>query len=909
MVGGAGNDTYIVDSTSDTITDSAGIDTVKSRVSFNLGGSIKNLVLLGSAAVGTGNGLNNSIRGSAGNNTLLGGAGNDILEGGGGADRLIGESGDDTYIVSTYTDVLVETADAAGGIDTVASSVSWDLSARPDCINIENLTLLGSGVIDGTGSSLNNLITGNASRNTLRGLAGNDTLVSGGGGDLMDGGTGNDTYVVSSADDLIVEAETSSTQIDTVRSSISWTLSSQNIENIELLGTAALTATGNSRDNLLKGNTGNNLLSGQLGNDTLLGENGNDTILGGAGDDQLVGGAGLDSLVGGSGNDNLEGGLGNDTLDGGLGADSMIGGLGADLYVVDSALDVVTEDLEVSPAARDTVQASISYSLGANIENLVLAESLLINGVGNTLANTITGNSLRNTLLGLADNDTINGLAGDDVIEGGEGDDILDGGLGVDTASYASATSVLPFGVSVNLSTAGSQNTGLAGFDTLIGFENLVGSSLNDVLTGDSSNNILEGGAGNDTLNGGIGTDTASYISASSAVTVSLTSASGSSSGGAGVDVLNGFENILGSQFNDSLLGNETNNVLEGAAGNDTLNGGLGTDTASYASATAAVAVTLTTGGGTASGGAGADNLISIENILGSAFNDTLTGNAADNVIEGGAGNDTINGGNGVDTVSYASALSATRTGVSVNLAVTTGQETGVSGRDTITNAENLLGSAFDDVLTGNGLANQLDGGLGNDRLDGGLGNDTLTGGLGIDTAAFTSATSGVSASLLSGTSTSAGNNDTLIGIENLVGSAFADVLIGTSQANTLDGREGLDTLTGGAGADLFRFTTAGGSGNVDLITDFATGSDKLVFSRAAFSALGSGSSLTASQFISGAGVVAATTADQRLIYNATTGALLFDSDGNGAGAAFQVAKLGTSTAPVLTFTDIQLTA
>ena len=186
-----------------------------------------------------------------------------------------------------------------------------------------------------------------------------------------------------------------------------------------------------------------------------------------------------------------------------------------------------------------------------------------------------------------------------------------------------------------------------------------------------------------------------------------------------------------------------------------------GTDTASYADATGGVTVSLALETAQITGGAGTDTLSNFENLTGSAFNDTLAGDDNDN---------TINGGAGTDTVSYADAADA----VTVSLADQgTAQDTGGAGSDTLTNFENLTGSAHDDTLTGDGNANTLSGLAGDDTLEGGAGNDTLDGGDGTDTASYIGAASGVTVSLAISTAqnTFGAGTDTLTNIENLTGS------------------------------------------------------------------------------------------------------------------------------------------
>lgn len=186
MLGGSGNDTYVVESTGDSVSEyaSQGIDTVNSSIDYTLNANVENLNLTGTAVNGTGNELDNVITGNMSDNTLAGLAGNDTLDGGAGADTMLGGTGNDTYIVDNIGDTAVELSDE--GIDTVKSSITWALAD-----NVENLTLTGTSVIDGTGNELDNTIIGNAVDNRLTGLVGNDTLDGGAGADTMLGGTGN----------------------------------------------------------------------------------------------------------------------------------------------------------------------------------------------------------------------------------------------------------------------------------------------------------------------------------------------------------------------------------------------------------------------------------------------------------------------------------------------------------------------------------------------------------------------------------------------------------------------------------------------------------------------------------------------------------------------------------------------
>ncbi|MBV5330793.1 MAG: hypothetical protein JZU65_24695, partial [Chlorobium sp.] len=299
---------------------------------------------------------NDLLLGFEGNDTLIGGAGSDTLDGGSGADSMAGGDGDDTYVVNYSGDVVTELS--GEGVDLVQSSVSWTLGA-----NVENLELTGSSNRNGTGNSLANMITGNSGNNKLSGGAGNDTQLGGAGNDTLDGGsgtdsmaggTGDDTYVVNYSGDVVTEM--SGEGVDLVQSSVSWTLGA-NVENLELTGSSNRSGTGNSLANMITGNSGDNKLSGKEGNDSLAGDTGNDT---------------------------LDGGFGNDTLDGGSGTDSMAGGSGDDTYIVNYSGDVVTE---MSGEGVDLVQSSVSWTLGANVENLELTGSSNRSGTGNSLAN------------------------------------------------------------------------------------------------------------------------------------------------------------------------------------------------------------------------------------------------------------------------------------------------------------------------------------------------------------------------------------------------------------------------------------------------------------------------------------------------------------------------------------------
>jgi Ca2+-binding RTX toxin-like protein len=468
MIGGTGNDVYTVDNAGDGITELAGggTDRVESSRNYSLGTQLENLTLIGTAAIGNGNSLNNVIIGNAVANTLNGGAGNDTLNGAAGADTMIGGTGNDTMVVDNAGDVVTE--GSGGGTDTVLSSRGYILGAY-----VENLTLTGSAAINGIGNTLNNTIVGTSAANRLDGGAGNDTLNGGAGADTLIGGAGNDTLVIDNAGDVITEAASGGT--DTVQSSRSYTLTA-NLEHLTLTGASAIDGTGNTGNNALTGNAAGNTLTGLAGNDVLNGGGGADRLIGGTGNDTYVvdhsgdivtelAGGGTDTvqssrtyqlgsnvenlvLIGtaaihGTGNtlDNrITGNAAANTLNGAGGDDTMAGGAGNDTYVVNASGDVVSE--AAGGGSADLVQSAIDYTLGSNLERLTLLGSAALDGNGNSAANLLTGNSGANRLDGKAGNDTLNGAAGNDLLIGGAGSDRLAGGAGNDNFRFTSASGV-----------------------------------------------------------------------------------------------------------------------------------------------------------------------------------------------------------------------------------------------------------------------------------------------------------------------------------------------------------------------------------------------------------------------------------------------------------------------------------
>ncbi len=892
------------DSVGPTINGTAGADTLTGtsfgEQIFGLGGNDTLDGMGGDDELNGGNGTD-TVYGGAGNDTLDGESDSDVLVGGSGGDIVEGGYGNDTFVYTSGNDVYAdingtETITLPSGITsgnlsffrieddvenihslfiTVGSLGTIELSnhfslAGNIQAHLETFTFADTSTLDLAiftsitthgGNGDDSIYGGNGNRtDTIYGYAGddniqaqdgNDTLDGGIGNDRLSGGAGNDTYIASEGFDLI-QAEGGGTDVIVLPASITagdvhlvrlnnlpydlqisidglgqivvdnqFYQSNYRVETLQLSSTS-IDLTNISIETI--GTSGNDsmigITSGASINDVFDGREGNDTMQGQYGNDVYYFSEGQDTVQEqyGSTNDGIKFREGYEASDiavyrgGYQGKDLIFADLSGNTLRVASHFDHTSFLVEYAQFYDSTLWTLASMEIEAR--GTSGADTIFSYDIGDA--------SNADTIYGYAGNDDLRGGNGNDVLDGGSDNDYIHGESGTDTASYASATA----SVTVDLANVSAQNTGGAGTDTLISIENVIGSAYNDTLTGSTADNTIdgsngddtiEGGAGNDTLTGGSGTDTVSYVNAGSAVTVNLATTSGQNTAGAGTDTLSGFENLRGSAFNDTLTGDNSNNVIEGGAGNDTINGSGGTDTLSYSNAGAGITINLATTTGQNTGGAGTDTISNFENLRGSAFNDTLTGTSGNNVIEGGAGNDTINGQGGTDTLTYANAAGA----VTVSLAVAIAQNTVGAGTDTISNMENLTGSAYGDTLTGSTAANTIDGGNGDDIVEGGAGNDTLTGGSGTDTVSYMNAGSAVTVNLAttSGQNTAGAGTDTISGFENLRGSAFNDTLTGNSSSNTIEGGAGNDTINGSGGTDTLSYANAGSGVTVNLAT------------------------------------------------------------------------------------------
>jgi Ca2+-binding RTX toxin-like protein len=478
-----------------------------------------------------------------------------------------------------------------------------------------------------------------------------------------------------------------------------------------------------------------------------------------------------------------------------------------------------------------------------------------------------TGTGGNDVLVGTDGNDNLYGLGGADFLKGLFGDDYIDGGPGNDRATYYLTNPALG-GVTVSLMLQGQpQYVGSQGWDTLVNIEDLSGTPLADVLTGDNNDNWLWGspatlgdgsisalnndqlygmggndllvvGIGNHTIDGGNDNDTLRFTengSPEGPVIIDLNLQGSAQDTGQGSWTITNIENLSGGVANDVLTGDDNVNILAGDNGDDTLNGGGGGDTllgdgriatnANNVIKTTLDVVTLGdvgNGNDTLHGGDGNDVLI------GGGGNDSLYGEGDADLLRGGLGDDLIDGGSGIDRAGYYQD-DPNIGGVTVSLMLQDqAQDTGSQGMDTLHSIENLSGTPFADVLTGDDGSNwiwgspalladgsishtnndQLYGMGGNDILEVGIGDHTIDGGADTDAIRFTEnafADGPVSINLnqQDGTAQNTGQgNWILLNIENACGGTGNDTITGDGNANVLAGDNGNDTLFGKAGDD-----------------------------------------------------------------------------------------------------------
>ena len=715
---------------------------------------------------GTLTGDSNTLTGTAGDDELPGTAGADIINGLGGDDTLSGGSGADVFVfqaaggngLDTITDFdpAVDTFRIeTGNLDFDADNVWYEMRDNQDIRVIMDTN--GNGQWDDSDEYV--VLSG-----ILNGI---DTGISGA-SILFQSGGGFSFTDFSFGDD----------DIDFVSSSVT----QPEPETPPPTGTL----TGDS-----------DTLTGTAGDDELPGTAGADIINGLGGDDVLNGGDGVDRLNGGAGEDVLDGGAGEDVLDGGAGVDGAFYGLSP---------AGVTIDLSATPDADGYVRGAGGDAEGDRLKNIEYLVGSFYGagadkldggaGVDGAFYDRLTGDDNDNLFWGLGGDDTLTGGSGNDLLGGGAGADKLDGGAGVDGAFYG----LSPAGVTIDLSATPDADGyvrgagGEAEGDRLKNIEDLEGSFYGDRLTGDDNDNLFWGLGGDDTLTGGDG--------------------------------------------EDELIGGDGDDTLTGGPGADTLDGGEGQDLLSYAGSDGPVTVRLYDGLARR-GHAEGDTISGFEHLRGSAYADALAGTGKGNWLDGGAGNDRLLGGSGNDLLGGGAGADKldggagvdgafyglSPAGVTIDLSATPDADGYVRGAggdaegDRLKDIEHLWGSAYGDILTGDGGDNILFGNDGDDLLNGGGGADWLIGGYGEDTVSYAGSPAGVivrlhahrasggdaegdTFELITWTYTDKGETLSVQvpDIAHLTGSGSDDLLAGDVRANILRGGGGADTLYGGPG-------------------------------------------------------------------------------------------------------------
>ena len=642
----------------------------------------------------------------------------------------------------------------------------------------------------------------------------------------------------------------------------------------------------------IEGNDEVNKLTGTDLAEVILGMGGNDTIDGRGGDDTINGGGGNDLITGGKGADTLKGGAHV-----GSGADYK--GVGDTISYRDSAQGV-TINLRDGTARGGDAEGDV---LGDDIESVIgsMYDDMITGTNSVTVGNSLWGLGGMDRLYGGEGEDMLYGGDGDDMLDGGDendtleggyGADVLTGGRGHDTASYGSSM----MGVTVRLHTMQAMGGDAEGdtfgdttsaeytvvdedgeehvmMETVPDIVRLTGSAHADILAGDSRDNVIMGGGGDDRLYGGPGGST---DQSDNADTMHGGGGNDHVFGGRGHDILHG------DGGNDNLWGNGGENTYYGGAGSDMIHANPNDEVIDGSAMDAANADDMDRPGtvdtvsfahlkeddlddkgvfvdlqaGTVGHGAAAGETIIrfIENIVGTSEDDTLNGDGGSNTIEGGEGDDTMDGGEGLDdTVSYRNSDRGVR--IDLGDGANSTASRGHAGGDTISNFENVRGSAHDDDLTARtDVASKLLGLGGDDTLEGGPMNDTLEGGAGADeldgdytestggdadgrnTQANTLSYAGSDAAVTVNLSTAsvsgghaegdeietydytihAGTDDedeieiaTFTNVtgsahnDHLTGDRFDNMLTGNDGDDTLRGREGADHLVGGKGADM----------------------------------------------------------------------------------------------------------
>ena len=789
------------------------------------------------------NSNDDTLIGSSNDESFIGFGGNDFIDGSDGFDRLrFDRNGHDSVFVD------LEIGSASGSFNGEAfnyqiNSIEWV-----------------------RGSFGNDFLIGNEEDNRLQGSGGSDTLVGGAGDDFLQGGDGFDT---ASYEDF------SGFQTQGIVADLQTRIVTDNFGDTDTLSTSIEQIIGSSLDDIINGSNGSDQIGGGDGNDIINPGDNRGGTFGREGFEEF------DFLIGSSGNDTYDF---SDIVDGYVGLQYRFSGLSEGvIFDLDSALNTATVDKGsagidtitdvINPISADRGGLSLRGTDFDDVYNIAISNNndfIRDGDSGFVFDNNITPNSEFIALRGNGGQDTYNIISGTFVRVD------LRGGFE---------------GINVDLSQGIIFNDGFGFQETITGdVWELRGGGNSDILIGSDNNESFIGEQGNDIIDGGDGFDRLRYDrTGAEQVTVDLQNGTtfGTWNGQAFNDTISNIEWVRGTLLGDDILiGDNADNLIEGEGGNDTISdgggndnlfggagddvfiagtgqndydGGSGSDTVDFSAFSGAINVNLATGV-TSGGAAGNDTLVDIENIVGTNGNDRLVGSSAANILSGGNGDDTIldaggnddvfggagddvfiagtgqndyDGGSGSDTVDFSAFSGA----INVNLATgsTSGGASGnAAGNDTLVNIENIVGTRGNDTLTGNGLANTFSDGGGNDDIFGGAGDDVFIagvgqndydGGSGSDTVDFSAFSGAINVNLATGaTSGGAAGNDTIVDIENVVGTNGNDRLVGSSADNILSGGNGNDRLFGASGSDVLNgsegndFLDGGGGSGIDQL-------------------------------------------------------------------------------------------
>ena len=945
--GGLGDDNYLYWHGGAIVIDPGGLDTVHLDIDgeYTMPGGIEFLRIIGSSNdnVGiTGNELDNFVDAGSPRDRIHAGAGNDTIYGDFGNDDIFGEGGNDVLDGQWDRDLVDggagnDTLYGGSGLDTLTGSSGADVFAMAafDSNNYDEITDFGSGIdriqLDGE------VFTAIGASG---GFVANDPRFHVGWS-----GIDSDVRVIydPASGFLFYDPDGSGVVNGSIFAAIG--------------AGSAITATdftvinGQSADGqVINGTSGNDQLIGGSGNDTINGLGGDDTLSGVGGDDSLSGGDGSDLFDGGAGADTMLGGAGNNTFYGRAGNDLMVGGAGNETFYPGEGNDRI----ETGDGDSEVIVGEVLAGLDQSVE---YGNDTFIGGAGTDVlefmlhgdvtvdlrAGMLTGGSQSGggsiSLSGFdafgffgdfdvtftaddsgvianangAGEHTLIGGAGADQFYGGDGRSLFIGGEGADTMFGGSAATFI-FNTPARPGIAdriGQFDTGIDSLHfagsvfTALGAEGRLSATDERFYAADGA---TQGHDATDrliynTLNGDLWYDADGSGTGASILVAHLPRDTGSAKlytvnasdiwvDGAGPST---GRTINGTSGNDFLVGGPGADTINGFAGNDTIDGLDGADSMVggdgddlYLVEDFNDIIVETQNGGIDEVRSSAEgyvlpdwvnNLTLIDlaqNGAGNAIANLITGNDQANSLSGGGGNDTLIGG-----------------GVAFD-----------AGPGHV-NWDSFLGGDGDDSMVGSSSEDHFNLTLGATTA---YGHDTIIGGAGFDwlEANGVNATGGVVVDLGAGTVSGgmAGSSAAVSGIEAVYGSPFADRLTGDAANNQLVGGDGNDTLNGAGGndtleshfgTDTFLFTAAPGAANADVVADFVSGMDEIRLDASAMTALGASGDFIANDPRFRAGT-AAQDADDRIIFNSSTGQLWYDADGTGAGAQQLIATLQTGT-------------